>query len=247
MTSEQANPPKPVRTYSKNHNLVEERRQHIMDCGLALFLKHGYHGTSIRQISEATGLTAGALYRYIGSKEDILHLLAHRRAVSTRELRQQCQELQGTSSTRLLAACIRRYIYLSDRDRDIILFFNREVSNMTSDDRRGVLGSALSVSRFFEQILLQGIEDGKFRTDHPFSLAHDIFMLGQTWALRRWLLGRYFTMEEYTEIHLDGILRQLGVPPEQYPRLQTAQSSGTGAGTGSSVAPGHNRVSTEKQ
>jgi AcrR family transcriptional regulator len=36
------------------------------------FLKKGYHGTSINDIAQATGLTKGALYFHFKSKEDLL-------------------------------------------------------------------------------------------------------------------------------------------------------------------------------
>jgi AcrR family transcriptional regulator len=200
-----------IRTFSKNEDLVSERREHIVDSTLALFLQKGYHATTMREISEATGLAPGALYRYIGSKEDILHLIAQRRALTLRELRDRMEEIQGASTTEVLKVCIRNYIYMSDRDKNIVLFFNREIGYMAHDDRREILGSAVNGARFFEEILLKGIEEGEFKNAHPLSLAHDIFMLGQNYALRNWFINRYYTLEEYIEIHLDGILRQLGV------------------------------------
>ncbi len=38
---------------------------------MRLFAKRGYHGTSVAQIAEATGLTKGALYWYFKGKEDL--------------------------------------------------------------------------------------------------------------------------------------------------------------------------------
>jgi AcrR family transcriptional regulator len=39
---------------------------------MKLFLKKGYHGTSINDIAHATGLTKGALYFHFKSKEHLL-------------------------------------------------------------------------------------------------------------------------------------------------------------------------------
>ena len=38
---------------------------------MSLFARRGYHGTSVAQIAEATGLTKGALYWYFKGKEDL--------------------------------------------------------------------------------------------------------------------------------------------------------------------------------
>ncbi|MGB9627771.1 MAG: TetR/AcrR family transcriptional regulator, partial [Thermodesulfobacteriota bacterium] len=48
---------------------TEER---ILQSAMRLFLERGYHGTSIEEITQAAGLTKGALYWHFKSKEDLL-------------------------------------------------------------------------------------------------------------------------------------------------------------------------------
>ena len=43
----------------------------ILDAAYALFLKNGYHGTSMRQIADQAGLALGGIYNHFGGKEDI--------------------------------------------------------------------------------------------------------------------------------------------------------------------------------
>ncbi|MGW6007926.1 TetR/AcrR family transcriptional regulator [Streptomyces sp. NPDC055210] len=50
----------------------EIRRQEIIDRAAALFAKKGYAATGIAEVGEAAGLARGALYYYIGSKEQLL-------------------------------------------------------------------------------------------------------------------------------------------------------------------------------
>ena len=55
-------------------------REQILDVALHLFSTQGYDATSVRQISEALGLTKAALYYHFKNKEDIfmaLHLRLH--------------------------------------------------------------------------------------------------------------------------------------------------------------------------
>lgn len=44
----------------------------ILSAALAAFTEHGYHGTSVRMIASAAGLTMPALYYHHGNKEGIL-------------------------------------------------------------------------------------------------------------------------------------------------------------------------------
>jgi len=55
----------------------EERRRHILLGAAELFVKHGYSGTSIRDIAQRTGLLPGSVYHYFPAKED-LFIAVHR-------------------------------------------------------------------------------------------------------------------------------------------------------------------------
>jgi AcrR family transcriptional regulator len=50
----------------------ESRRAEVIDIATTLFAERGYSGTSVSDLTEATGLGKGALYRYIDSKENLL-------------------------------------------------------------------------------------------------------------------------------------------------------------------------------
>jgi len=49
----------------------QNTRNAIVDASMDLFARRGYHGTSVAQIAQATGLTKGALYWYFKGKEDL--------------------------------------------------------------------------------------------------------------------------------------------------------------------------------
>ncbi len=49
----------------------QDTRKAIIEASMSLFARRGYHGTSVAQIAEATGLTKGALYWYFKGKEDL--------------------------------------------------------------------------------------------------------------------------------------------------------------------------------
>jgi AcrR family transcriptional regulator len=50
----------------------ERRRADVVAAAARTFAERGYHGTSIDDLIEATGLTRGGLYHYTDSKEALL-------------------------------------------------------------------------------------------------------------------------------------------------------------------------------
>ncbi|MDY0409462.1 TetR/AcrR family transcriptional regulator [Paracerasibacillus soli] len=51
---------------------MNEKKQHIIDVGLALFSQKGYHATSIQEIANEAGISKGSFYLYFESKEDFI-------------------------------------------------------------------------------------------------------------------------------------------------------------------------------
>lgn len=55
---------------------LEARRQQILEAALTCFARTGFHRTTMQDICQQAGLSPGALYRYFGSKEEIIQELA---------------------------------------------------------------------------------------------------------------------------------------------------------------------------
>jgi AcrR family transcriptional regulator len=55
---------------------LEARRQQILDAARTCFLANGFHATSMHDILREAGLSAGALYRYFPSKNDLMAAIA---------------------------------------------------------------------------------------------------------------------------------------------------------------------------
>jgi len=55
---------------------LERRRQQILDAARVCFLRKGFHLTSMQDVFAESGLSAGAVYRYFKSKNEIIHAIA---------------------------------------------------------------------------------------------------------------------------------------------------------------------------
>jgi AcrR family transcriptional regulator len=54
----------------------DARRTHILDAARRCFLREGFHETSMQDLFDEAGLSAGAVYGYFKSKEDIVLAIA---------------------------------------------------------------------------------------------------------------------------------------------------------------------------
>lgn len=204
-----------IRTYSNDEALVRERRGHIAQCAIKVFFEKGYKATTMRELAKVCGMAQGALYHYIGSKTDILHLICVNLAGGATQLIRLLNELGDVSKTEALRECIKEYFRRQDAEQQSVIFFNREIANFTRDDRRMLLESQVDVQRVFEKLLIAGINADEFIVDNPTLVAHNILMHGQDWAMRRWFLRGRFTLAEYTEKQTEFILKAIRTDSNQ--------------------------------
>jgi TetR/AcrR family transcriptional regulator, transcriptional repressor of aconitase len=57
---------------------LERRRQQILDAATDCFARQGFHATSMQDIFRASGLSAGAVYRYFPSKNSLIKAIAEK-------------------------------------------------------------------------------------------------------------------------------------------------------------------------
>ncbi|AFD07388.1 TetR/AcrR family transcriptional regulator [Solitalea canadensis] len=54
---------------------VVDKRQSILNSSLAIITEHGFHGSSMKMISEKAGVAAGTIYLYFTNKEELINEL----------------------------------------------------------------------------------------------------------------------------------------------------------------------------
>ena len=196
-----------IRTYSKNSTLVQEKRDMIADVSIKLFLEKGYMKTSIRDLAKACGWTEGAIYRYIGSKQDILHLYIIKTRVNV--IREYLAELGQVDVMTALTKCIERYYIWQHETSDYNVFFNREIKYFNQTDRRALMSSQSDFIDFFKELIVRGKGEKVFHTTDPLLVAHNIVMMGFDWSLRRWYLEKHYTIDQYIRKQTAIILNML--------------------------------------
>lgn len=67
--------PRPTMPTSRTH---DERLESLLRTSAQVFAEHGYHGTSMRDLSRATGMSLAGMYHYVRGKDDLLYRIQER-------------------------------------------------------------------------------------------------------------------------------------------------------------------------
>lgn len=144
----------------------ESRRQQIIDTAADLFAEHGYAATGIAAIGTSVGLAKGALYYYIGSKENLL------------------VEIQARVLTPLLAAARRimaldegpvlRLRLLSETLLDVIFqrlnhiwVYEHDYRHLHGANKERLMRQRQEFESIVRQLLVKAMETGAFRPMDP--------------------------------------------------------------------------------
>ncbi len=202
-----------VPTQVKNPELVEQRRQQIIEAAVPLFIENGFHKTTTRQIAKAARVSVGSMYEYVASKEDILYLAC----LSIHDQVEQgvTHALARTTSGRsMLKEVIREFFMVCHRMNDQILLMYQVTKSLPGQWQKKVLENDIRITNLLFDALKKVMESGDLPelSDKSCDLvAQNITVLGHMWTFRRWHLAKYFTIEEYiaeqTEIIL-GLLAE---------------------------------------
>jgi AcrR family transcriptional regulator len=166
----------------------------------------------MRELAKACEVSAGTLYHYFGSKEEILYSIINsatsQQAGSTEDY---ANELATASPTIALVELMRKFYEWHDDNQDITLLAYQETKNLPGNAQESIFDSEARILTVFEKLLIKGMEEGEFNIDDPRLVAHDIVVLGHAWALRRWHLRKHWTFKTYVKKQTDAMLRAITI------------------------------------
>ena len=187
-----------------------EKKWEIVQAAAGLFIKKGSINTGVRDIAEASGITVGTLYHYFKSKDDIIAAFMDVAVDATNEFVKAVDGvLQELGSGDALRLAMQRYFEFVTDMQNIVLFWHQETRNLKPELRKVLLENELVLIGLFERIIGRGIEAGVFRDVDERILAHDIIVLGDMWAFRRWDLGKNYAPAMFIEKQTNLILFSL--------------------------------------
>lgn len=202
---------KKVPSIIKDQRLVEYRRNQIIQASVSLFIEKGFHRTTTREISKACGFSIGALYEYIGSKEDVLFLVCDAifDEVNNRFTPHLETDVVGIDRLKLV---IDSYFRVVDQMQDETLVMYQETKALDAETKPYVFQKDHLMLESIERVIRECVEDGLLHlTESQITLsAHNIIVSGHMWAFRRWNLQQLYTIDEYIEFQTNQLLYGFG-------------------------------------
>ncbi|MCT6923462.1 TetR/AcrR family transcriptional regulator [Metasolibacillus sp.] len=201
-----------VETTVKDAQLIEFRRQQIINAAIVLFKEKGFHRATTREIAKVAGFSIGTLYEYVRTKEDVLYLLCDSIYHEVRQRLDSFPQHSGTVDE--LKEAIKQYFFVIDSMSDAFTIMYQESKSLSTEALHYVLNKELEMVALFEKLLKNCTELGilKLSEQELFLAANHIVIQGQSWAFRRWALHKHCTIDEFiayqTNTLLNGILRK---------------------------------------
>ena len=164
-------------------------KHNLLDEGVALLMRQGYHGTGLKEILDAVNIPKGSFYNYFGSKENFAaEVIVHYITPYLNQLNKYLNESEGNA-----VAALNRYIEESIAELERTDFkggcllgnLMGELSD-TSDLCRIALQNALNDYRnVWEEGLRRGQKEKKIREDKSANEMADLWVNAWQGALLR--------------------------------------------------------------
>ena len=142
------------------------RREAIIDLSANVFAQRGYHATSTIELCEANQLGKGALYYYIGSKEELLAAI-HDRVMDEVLLGADRVALAGGTPPEQLALLGQELLDVIVRYPDHVWVFLHEFHALTGERAEQFRKRRREYERRVEAVFEAGARSGHFRQRDP--------------------------------------------------------------------------------
>ncbi len=164
----------------------------------------------MRELADECNMSVGSIYRYVGSKQDILYLIINSAVTRPDAWMDGIKEnLRTVNATRVLKEFMRQYYMSTDQRQNTVLFTYQETRNLDHKSQKTIMDAAAKDVEACALILRKGIESGEFKMENPLLMAHNVIVLGHIWAIRHWYLSRICTLEEYIKEQTQLILSRI--------------------------------------
>lgn len=163
--------------------------QLIINSTLDLSNRSGFQAMSLRDLSRHAGISMGALYSYIESKERLLAIILGHVLHLVDTVLGAPEGRRGSPKDRL-RWLLRSHIYLTEVMQPWFFFAYMEAKSFDRWGRRMAIESELHTQGLIADCLSEGMASGAFRSVDPVMTASLIKPLLQDWYLKRWKYRR---------------------------------------------------------
>ena len=170
----------------------KETEKRILNTALELFIRKGYHGTTIDDIMRNVGLTKGALYSHFDSKGNLLiRILKEFEIQFIDEMIKRVTEFDGDALAKLhYNVSFNSRFALENENLCVFLTFLATELNEDVNFKPLLLKLYSKYQKFISHFVQTGITQGLFKKELDPDIAALIFMALHDGVLHQWALNR---------------------------------------------------------
>jgi AcrR family transcriptional regulator len=170
----------------KRNDAFEKKKLKIIKKATRLFIKKGYAQSSMREISQVTGIDVSYLYKFIKNKEEILYLTFERIHTPMMSLfeKHNIEEIEDPEMQ--LRAAIRESTRLNYEFKDETLLLYRETKHLSKKYLKIILSRESNLINRIEEILTKLNECRKLNIQDFSYIANMIVYQTSFYPLRKW-------------------------------------------------------------
>lgn len=149
----------------------EHNREKILQAGMELFNRNGYHGTGLKQILDACQVPKGSFYNYFESKEQFaVEVLAYNHELEDAKWQSRIDESEPNQLEGMRKAI---YLFIQDYEKDpdnacsLIPNLMGEIGNATDSFREIIRFSCERIIDCIEEDFAKAQLSGSIRNDIP--------------------------------------------------------------------------------
>ena len=192
---------------ARTANIVEDRREQIMDAALRVFAQKGFTRATNREIAREAGVTSGLIYHYFDSKDALLKAIIEQRS-PLQMVRDLSPQMLAMPPEALLRLIVGQMLAIVEDERFVQLLrvylpeaiYSPEVSSLGST-------SIQEATRLLEEYFTAKMESGELRQENTGLSAQLVMGSVMSLVLRRQILHDPDALRYTHEEIVDSIVR----------------------------------------
>jgi len=177
---------------------VAKRRSQLIQAAIIRFSRFGYHASTIKEIAQEAGVSAGLLYQYMPDKQDLL--FAALLYICQRNKEEIPAALIGlTDPIERLFTSVDAYTRVVAANPQAVLLTYRETKSLKPEYIEAMKQLELETNALIAECLEECIRAKYLAEVNVELLVYRIITGAHAWAFKNWRLSKIVTLDEYLE------------------------------------------------
>lgn len=191
----------------------EKTEAAIREAAVELIARRGYEAMTMRELAQAVGVQAAALYRYFPNKEKLLYTLMSEHMRGLAASWKEVDPKNGSAQNRL-SAFVRNHVRFHVARRHSTHVSNMELRSLSKDNLSSILKMRTAYEKELRQILRDGAADGSLQVDDVALTAMAIIQM-ITGVIVWFRPGERLTVDEVCDVYDGMTMRLVGAAHER--------------------------------